>query len=130
MEARSAEQLYTIFKSIKASEYWDFHFNFGSISKVQSKTLSKDFVDLLIVNIVIPLQYAYYRYHQEDIADEIIELYKTIDSEKNTVINGWKNLDYRSPTLWKVKVLFIIIKPFVNPKLCLSCAIGFKLLKE
>ncbi|WNI35844.1 DUF2851 family protein [Chryseobacterium sp. SG20098] len=130
MEARSAEQLYTIFKSIKASEYWDFHFNFGSISKVQPKTLSKDFVDLLIVNTIIPLQYAYYRYHQEDIADEIIELYKTIDGEKNTLINGWKKLGLQVTNTLESQSLIYHHKTFCEPKNCLSCAIGFKLLKE
>ncbi|WP_262913036.1 DUF2851 family protein [Chryseobacterium sp. MEBOG07] len=43
METRNTDQLYSIFNSIKASEYWDSRFNFGNISKVHPKTLSKDF---------------------------------------------------------------------------------------
>ncbi|MDR4952860.1 DUF2851 family protein [Chryseobacterium sp. ES2] len=130
MEARSAEQLYSIFKSIKASEYWDFHFNFGSISKVQPKTLSKDFIDLLIVNTVIPLQYAYHRYHQEDIADHIIELYKTVSGEKNTIITSWKTLGVKVTNALESQSLIYHHKTCCEPKNCLSCAIGFKLLKE
>ncbi|WP_336704562.1 DUF2851 family protein [Chryseobacterium indologenes] len=130
MEARNAEQLYSIFKSIKASEYWDFHFNFGSISKVQPKTLSKDFIDLLIVNTVIPLQYAYHRYHQEDIADHIIELYKTVSGEKNTIITSWKTLGVKVTNALESQSLIYHHKTCCEPKNCLSCAIGFKLLKE
>lgn len=130
MEARSAEQLYSIFQSIKASEYWDFHFNFGTISKVQPKTLSKDFIDLLIVNTVIPLQYAYHRYHQEDIADEIIELYKTVAGEKNTIITSWKKLGLQVTNALESQSLIYHHKTFCEPKNCLSCTIGFKLLKE
>ena len=130
MEARSAEQLFSIFKSIKASEYWDFHFNFGSISKVQPKTLSKDFVDILIVNTVIPLQYAYHRYHQEDIADDIIELYKTVAAEKNTIITSWKKLGLQVTNALESQSLIYHHKTFCEPKNCLSCTIGFKLLKE
>lgn len=130
MEARSAEQLYSIFQSIKASEYWDFHFNFGTISKVQPKTLSKDFIDLLIVNTVIPLQYAYHRYHQEDIADEIIELYKTVAGEKNTIITSWKKLGVQVTNALESQSLIYHHKTFCEPKNCLSCTIGFKLLKE
>lgn len=130
MEARSAEQLYTIFKSIKASEYWDFHFNFGNISKVQPKTLSKDFIDLLILNTVIPLQYAYHRYHQEEIADEIIALYKTVAGEKNTIITSWKTLGLPVTNALESQSLIYHHKTCCEPKNCLACAIGFKLLKE
>lgn len=130
MEARSAEQLYTIFKSIKASEYWDFHFNFGNISKVQPKTLSKDFIDLLILNTVIPLQYAYHRYHQEEIADEIITLYKTVAGEKNTIITSWKTLGLPVTNALESQSLIYHHKTCCEPKNCLACAIGFKLLKE
>ncbi|MDR6461112.1 hypothetical protein J2786_004265 [Chryseobacterium vietnamense] len=130
MEARSLEQLYSIFHSIKASEYWDFHFNFGSISKVQPKTLSRDFVDLLILNTVIPLQYAYYKYHQEEIADDIIELYRSIAGEKNTIITSWKKLGVRVTNALESQSLIYHHKTCCEPKNCLSCAIGFKLLKE
>ncbi|MEJ5052474.1 DUF2851 family protein [Chryseobacterium culicis] len=130
MEAKSTEQLYDIFKSVKASEYWNFHFNFGSISKVQPKTLSKDFVDLLILNTVLPLQYAYQKDHHEEIANEIIERYSTISAEKNTVIKNWEKLGLKVNNALESQSLIYHHKTCCEPKNCLSCAIGFKLLKE
>ncbi|MDR3026515.1 DUF2851 family protein [Chryseobacterium sp.] len=130
MEARNADQLYDIFKSIKASEYWDCHFNFGNISKVQPKTLSKDFIDLLILNTVLPLKYTYHRYHREEIADEIIELYKTVSPEKNTIITGWKKLGLNITNALESQSLLYHHKTHCEEKNCLACGIGFKLLKE
>ncbi|MFS4432149.1 DUF2851 family protein [Chryseobacterium sp. S90] len=130
MEARNADQLYDIFKSIKASEYWDFHFNFGNISKEQPKTLSKDFIDLLILNTVLPLKYTYHRYHREEIADEIIELYKTVSPEKNTIITGWKKLELNITNALESQSLIYHHKTYCEEKNCLACGIGFKLLKE
>jgi len=130
MEAKSTEQLYDIFKSVKASEYWNFHFNFGSISKVQPKALSKDFIDLLILNTVLPLQYAYQKNHHEEIADEIIERYSTISAEKNTVIKNWEKLGLKVNNALESQSLIYHHKTCCEPKNCLSCAIGFKLLKE
>ncbi|MBP1165984.1 hypothetical protein JOE44_002868 [Chryseobacterium sp. PvR013] len=130
MEAKSTEQLYDIFKSVKASEYWNFHFNFGSISKVQPKALSKDFIDLLILNTVLPLQYAYQKDHHEEIADEIIERYSTISAEKNTVIKNWEKLGLKVNNALESQSLIYHHKTCCEPKNCLSCAIGFKLLKE
>ncbi|WP_228437920.1 DUF2851 family protein [Chryseobacterium sp. 7] len=130
MEAENADQLYHIFRSIKASEYWDSHFNFGNISKVQPKILSKDFIDLLILNTVLPLKYAYHRYHREEIADEIIELYKSIAAEKNTIITGWKKLGLDITNALESQSLIYHHKTNCETKNCLACGIGFKLLKQ
>ena len=130
MEAENADQLYHIFRSIKASEYWDTHFNFGNISKVQPKILSKDFIDLLILNTVLPLKYAYHRYHHEEIADEIIELYKSIAAEKNTIITGWKKLGLDITNALESQSLIYHHKTNCETKNCLACGIGFKLLKQ
>lgn len=130
MEARNANQLYNIFRVVKASEYWDFHFNFGNISKVQPKTMSKDFMDLLILNTVLPLQYTYYKYHREEIADEIIELYKTVSAEKNTIIKSWEKLGMNITNALESQSMIYHHKTHCEVKNCLACGIGFKLLKE
>ena len=130
MEAQNANQLYNIFGSIKASEYWDSHFNFGSISKVHPKTLSKEFIDLLILNTVLPLKYAYHRYHHEEIADEIIELYRSISAEKNNIITGWNKLGVEITNALESQSLIYHHKTNCETKNCLACSIGFKLLKE
>ncbi|CAI8936651.1 DUF2851 family protein [Chryseobacterium sp. IT-36CA2] len=129
MEAQNADQLYNILSSIKASEYWDSHFNFGSISKVHPKTLSKEFIDLLILNTVLPLKYAYHRYHHEEIAEEIIELYKSISAEKNVIITGWKKLGLDVNNALESQSLIYHHKTNCETKNCLACGIGFKLLK-
>ncbi|UTX47830.1 DUF2851 family protein [Chryseobacterium sp. MA9] len=130
MEAKNANQLYNIFRAIKASEYWDFHFNFGNISKVQPKTLSKDFINLLILNTVLPLKYTYHKYHREEIADEIIELYKTVSAEKNTIIKSWEKLGLNITNALESQSMIYHHKTRCEVKNCLACSIGFKLLKE
>ncbi|WP_353150211.1 DUF2851 family protein [Chryseobacterium sp.] len=130
IHAHHTDEWYRIFKSVKASEYWDFHFNFGSISKVQPKTLSKDFIDLIILNTVLPLKYAYHRYHQEEIIDEIMEFYQQISAEKNSVITGWKNLGIPVTNALESQSLIYHHKNACEEKNCLTCSIGFKLLKE
>ncbi|GEJ47791.1 DUF2851 family protein [Chryseobacterium sp. ON_d1] len=130
MEADNSDQIYNLFKPVKASAYWDFHFNFGSISKLQPKTLSKDFVDLLILNTVLPLKYAYRRYHKEEIADEIIDLYRTFSAEKNTITTNWKKLGLNIENALESQSLIYHHKNMCENKNCLDCGIGFKLLKE
>ncbi|HCM32683.1 DUF2851 family protein [Chryseobacterium sp.] len=130
MDAESVDEMYDIFKSVKASEYWDCHFNFGVISKVQPKTLTKDFIDLLILNSILPLKYTYHKYHSEEIADKIITFYRNISAEKNSIIQGWKNLGIPITNAMESQSLIYHHKNSCDEKNCLTCSIGFKLLKE
>ncbi|AYZ10480.1 DUF2851 family protein [Chryseobacterium arthrosphaerae] len=128
--AQNAAHIYEVFTPIKASEYWDSHFNFGTVSKMQPKTLSRDFIDLIILNTVLPLKYTYHKYHSEDAADEMIELYRNIPAEKNSVIQGWKNLGVHTTNALETQSLIYHHKNSCEEKNCLTCSIGFKLLKE
>lgn len=130
MEAESTDKLYELFKSVKASEYWDCHFNFGTISKVQPKTLSNDFINLIILNTILPLKYAYHKCHSEEIADQIIEFYRSIPVEKNSVIQSWKSLGVPVSNALESQSLIYHYKNSCEEKNCLTCSIGFKLLKE
>ncbi|MGC5745339.1 DUF2851 family protein [Chryseobacterium sp. NFX27] len=130
IKADSIDKLYEVFTPVKASEYWDFHFNFGAVSKFQPKTLSRDFIDLVILNTVLPLQYTYHKYHHEEAADEILELYRNITAEKNAITSGWGKLGMKVKDALESQSLIYHHKTSCETKNCLNCGIGFKLLKE
>jgi len=130
IKADNINKLYEVFEPVKASEYWDFHFNFGTVSTFQPKTLSRNFIELVILNTVLPLKYTYHKYHNEEIADEILELYKNISPEKNSVTSGWNNLGLKVNNALESQSLIFHHKTSCEEKNCLNCSIGFKLLKE
>jgi hypothetical protein len=131
INAKNSGELFEIFNTIKASEYWDHRFNFGKTSTVdQPKTLSKDFFELIILNTILPLKYTYHRYHNEEIAGEILNFYKNIPSEKNSVINDWKKVGLKIKTALESQSLIYHFKNSCEEKNCLNCSIGFKILKE
>lgn len=131
IQIEKSEELYELLQEVKASEYWDPRFNFGKISSVdQPKTLTRDFMELLILNTLLPLKYTYHKYHRENIADEIIHFYNTMAAEKNSVTDGWKTLGIRCSTALESQSLIYHFKHFCEEKNCLNCSIGFKLLKE
>ncbi|ANF50154.1 hypothetical protein A0O34_06355 [Chryseobacterium glaciei] len=129
--AKNSAELFEIFKDVKASEYWDNHFNFGKISTVdQPKVLTKDFIELIILNAILPLKYTYHKYHNEEITDEILEFYTNISSEKNSIIDQWKSLGLKTKNALESQSLIYHYKNSCEEKNCLNCSIGFKLLKE
>jgi hypothetical protein len=131
IHVKSTEELFYLFKNIKASEYWDNHFNFGKISNVENtKFLSRDFIELIILNTILPLKYTYHKYHNEEIADEILVFYKNLPAEKNSVIDSWKKLKTKIPTSLESQSLLYHFRHSCVEKNCLNCGIGFNLLKE
>ncbi|NML57866.1 DUF2851 family protein [Chryseobacterium cheonjiense] len=127
----SAEELFELLKNISASEYWDNRFNFGKISSVnQPKVLSRDFIELIILNTILPLKYTYHKYHHEEIADDLIAFYKDLAAEKNSVIENWKSFNVPVSTSLESQSLIYHFNHFCLEKKCLHCSIGFKLLKE
>lgn len=129
--AKSSAELFELFKNVKASEYWDNHFNFGKISTVdQPKILTKDFIELIILNSILPLKYTYHQYHNEEITSEILEFYTNISSEKNSIIEQWKNIGLKTKNALESQSLIYHYKNSCEEKNCLNCGIGFKLLKE
>ncbi|MBL1222197.1 DUF2851 family protein [Chryseobacterium sp. L7] len=130
IKAENIDELYEVFAPIKASAYWDFHFNFGNISKYQPKLLSREFIELIILNTVLPLKYTYHKYHREEITDEILDLYKKSTAEKNTVTAGWKKLGLPVKNALESQSLIYHYNNLCTEKKCLNCSIGFNLLKQ
>ncbi|QIY84969.1 DUF2851 family protein [Chryseobacterium sp. NEB161] len=131
IEAKGIDDVYKIFEDVKASEYWDNHFNFGKISAVYGKKLlSRDFIDLIIINTVLPLNYFYHKNHNPEIVDDIFDFYKQMKPEKNAVLDDWKKLGIKFQNALQTQAFLYQYKAFCNQKKCLNCSIGYKLLKE
>jgi len=129
MEAKNTEQLRQIFSKVKASDYWDERFNFGKISAVKGeKLLTKDFIDLILINAVLPLKYTYLKNTDENAAQEILSFYENLLPEKNTVIEQWKNLGLEVKNALESQALLYHYHNYCIEKKCLQCSIGLKLM--
>jgi len=130
MEAKTIDDLYLIFEDVSASKYWDNHFNFGKISPVENqKLLSKDFIDLIIINAILPIKYFYQKNQNPDIVDDIFDFYRELKPEKNSVLDEWKSLGMKFKNALQTQAFLYQYKTFCTQKKCLNCAIGFQLLK-
>ncbi len=130
IKAKSIIEVYKIFGNVKASDYWNHHFNFGKISTVENeKKLTKDFINLLLLNAILPIKYTYHKNNREEIAEEILEFYLKISAEKNVVIENWKSLKVPIKNALESQAYIYHFKNFCTNKKCLNCSIGLKLLQ-
>ncbi len=128
--AKTIQELYEIFLNIKASEYWNCRFTFGKATeKSTEKFLTKSFVDIIIINAILPIKYTYYKNYSEDIIAQVFDLYKEMASEKNSIISKWQNLGIRIQNALQSQSFLYHYKNKCCEKKCLNCDIGLQLLK-
>lgn len=129
--AKNIHEIYTIFSSVRASQYWNERFNFDKTSSIKGKkSLTKEFVELILINAILPLKYAYHKNFDEDSADEILEFYRKITPEKNSIITSWNQLQVKTESALQSQAFLYHHKNFCLKKDCLNCGIGFQLLKN
>ena len=129
IEAKSLHDLYQLFE-VSVSDYWKWHYNFDKPSIMKEKTVSKSFKDLLIINTIVPIKFAYAKYIGKENAEELIDLISAIAPEKNTIIDKFKSFEINSKSAFETQSLLQLKNEYCNHKKCLQCAIGLELIKN
>jgi hypothetical protein len=128
IQVNSYEELQRIFQC-STSDYWHTHYTFKKSSSKRIKPLSKSFVDLLIINSVLPIKYAYQHVNGQD-QDSIISILKSIPSEQNAIVKGFNALKPISKTALDSQALIELKNNYCNNIKCLQCGIGSVLLNR
>ena len=123
MEANSLEMLYDLF-SVVVSPFWETHYTFDKVSKKSLKKTSKTFIDLLLINTIIPLKYSYAKHQGKIIDNEIIEIIQNITSEKNSIINTFNAIKLISTSALQSQALLQLKNEYCDKNKCLQCSIG------
>ena len=114
---------------IKASSYWESHYTFGKVHSPKAKKLTAGFIDILLINAIIPVKFAYARYRGLDVEDVVLNLLTQIPAEQNTLISGFEKLrKFRSDALHSQSLLQLK-KNYCDLNKCLNCQIGNFLLR-
>lgn len=125
----TTKEIYKIF-DISVSDYWESHYNFDKSSHKKDKSISKSFIDLIIINTIIPIQFAYAKSLGKDISQLLIDLLSSINPEKNVIIEKFQSFGIKSTSALDTQSLLQLKNEYCNAKKCLQCAIGLELIKN
>ena len=123
MTAKSVEELYLLF-DINASIYWDTHYSFGKEQKKRVKKLTKSFVDILLINAVLPLRFYYSQYLGKDEGELLLKMIQAIKPEKNSIIKKFEQIRAKTKNAQETQALLELKSQYCDVNKCLSCAIG------
>ena len=122
-------ELYDLFK-VEVSNYWETHYNFDKTSVLKKKKMTDSFIDLILINTIIPVRFAYEQSLQKESSQEIIDLIESIQPEKNIVIDKFSAIGVDVKNAFETQSLLQLKKEYCDEKKCLQCAIGIHLLKN
>lgn len=127
--AGSIKEMDAIFK-IQVSEYWQTHYQFDRESPKKSKSLSKDFTNLIIINTIIPVKFAYAKSLGKAITEDLIYLLQDVTAENNAIIQKFDAFGIKAKNAFETQALLQLKIDYCDRIRCLDCAIGTALLKS
>lgn len=129
IKMNSVEDFYTYFK-ISTSEFWETHYTFKTVSKKSSKKLTKSFIDLLLINTIIPLKFVYLKHIGKFELTAFLNLIQEVKPEKNSIVEKYKSLNLSASNAFETQALLELKNNYCTSQKCLQCAIGHKLLRS
>ncbi len=125
------QALYHLFDT-SVSDYWKRHFTFKAEESAEAdKRLSKASIDLIAVNSVVPLLFAYGRYKgDEALCDRAFNLMEEIKAENNKYIRDWKNAGVTCTSAADSQALMQLSTKYCEPRNCLRCRFGFEYIRK
>ena len=127
--ANTVEKIHQLLE-VTASLYWLDHYQFDKVSPKKKKQLSKPFIDLLIINAIVPIQFIYSQSQGKENSEALIQLVQDVSPEKNGVVDKFNSFGITSTNAFETQSLLQLKKEYCNKSKCLSCAIGIDLIKN
>jgi hypothetical protein len=126
--AKTVKELSQLF-DITISDYWQTHYQFDKASPKKKKQFSKSFIDLLVINTIVPIQFAYAKSQGKEKSESLIDLLREVTAEKNMIIEKFSNFGIKAKNAFETQSLLQLKNEYCNHGKCLQCAVGMQLLK-
>lgn len=123
------EDFYKLF-SVSTSPFWDTHYTFDKASKTSKKQITKAFIDLLLINTIIPLKFCYAKQQGKSIEEELIKLMEQLKPEKNSIVDKFKTLKVQAKSALHSQAIIQLKNKYCDKNQCLKCAIGNTILTK
>ena len=131
LDANGNEKALRELFSAKLSGYWASHFSFGEPSATSSQALSNRSIDIILINTVAPLYYAYGELTDNyEMTDCAIGLLEQLKPEKNSIVERFAFAGIPCDDALTSQALIQLKREYCDAKKCIYCKIGHRLLSQ
>ena len=130
LEITEEEKLYSLFVS-ELSEYWLTHYHFEKVSVKKTKYLGLQAKQILLINVVVPLFFAYgKKKNSEQHIERAIRLLESLNPENNFITTLFSRAGINAVNACDTQALIQLKREYCEKKKCIFCRIGHKLLAK
>ncbi|PQJ69587.1 DUF2851 family protein [Polaribacter butkevichii] len=129
MQTETLKEFYDLFE-VSVNPFWKTHFTFDKVSKSSPKKLTKSFVDLLLINTIVPLKFLYQKNRGGVSENDFLDILQKIKTEKNSIISKFDEIGVSVKNAYESQALLELKNNYCAKKQCLQCAIGIKLVRK
>lgn len=126
-EAKTIADWYQVLEA-KTSPFWETHYHFNTHSKRRVNRLTKSFKELLLLNTIFPFLFQYYEYIGDKRKTQVLDIVRQLSAEKNVFVTKFKRLGCKVDDALESQACLQLKHSYCEPKRCLQCAFGHKLL--
>ncbi len=114
------------------SDYWRTHYTFDAQpTKPVEKTLSPSSIQLIVINSVAPILFAYGKYKSDhSLCDRAFSLWEQLKPENNTIIRDWVSAGISCENAADSQALIQLHRNYCQRRDCLRCKFGYEYLRR
>jgi hypothetical protein len=117
--------------TVTANDYWHYHYKPDEESDYRPKTLGSDMIDILLINAIVPVLFAYGTTHQiEGLRQKALRWLEEIPAEANQAIAPFRQYGLEAPKAYDTQALLQLRKQYCDARRCLHCMAGNALLRQ
>jgi len=129
ISAENLKEIYSLFE-VSTSSFWNTHYTFHKESKQSTKKVTKAFVDLLLINTILPIKFCYAKQNGEANEHKLLEIINEIAAEKNSIVDGFSQMKHKPKSALESQAFIQLKTEYCDKNKCLQCAIGNSLLTK
>lgn len=130
LEAEGEKEMRALFE-VELSGYWTKHYTFGKPNERATATLSRSSIDLILINTVAPLLYAYGELTGNyEMTDKAIKLLEDLRAESNSIVSHFVAYGIDCPDALTSQALVQLKREYCDARKCIYCKIGHHLLSK
>ena len=130
LEAEGEKEMRALFE-VELSGYWTKHYTFGKPNERATATFSRSSTDIILINTVAPLLYAYGELTGNyEMTDKAIKLLEDLRAESNSIVSHFVAYGIDCPDALTSQALVQLKREYCDARKCIYCKIGHHLLSK
>jgi len=129
LKCETLKEVHSLLK-VFATPYWQTHSHFGAGCNTCANRLTAKWLNLIIINAVVPMLFAYGReMAQETYCDQAFDFIEMCKAEKNAITKHWQQYGINADGAGQTQALIQQQREYCDKRQCLRCRFGYQYLK-